>query len=89
MPKTVAPLGNPLAGLDMGDAVDSVAHVIRVALTPAFLLSGIGTLLNVFNTRLGRVFDHREHVVELLRAAPTRRRRPGFAPNLWRLRQRK
>jgi hypothetical protein len=32
-----------------------------------FLLSGIGTLLNVFNTRLSRVSDHREHVAELLR----------------------
>jgi hypothetical protein len=30
-------------------------------------LSGIGTLLNVFNTRLSRVSDHREHVAELLR----------------------
>jgi hypothetical protein len=53
--------------MDVGDAVDSVAHVIQVALTPVFLLSGIGTLLNVFNTRLSRVSDHREHVAELLR----------------------
>ena len=32
--------------------LDSVAHVIQVALTPVFLLSGIGTLLNVINTRV-------------------------------------
>lgn len=51
-----------------GEAVDSVAHIVQVALTPVFLLSGIGTLLNVFNTRLGRVSDHREHVEDLLRA---------------------
>ena len=57
----------PLPGLDLTDAVDSVAHVIQVALTPVFLLSGIGTLLNVFNTRLSRVSDHREHVAELMR----------------------
>jgi hypothetical protein len=56
-----------MPGVDFGDAVDSVAHVIQVALTPVFLLSGIGTLLNVFNTRLSRVSDHREHVEELLR----------------------
>jgi ABC-type nickel/cobalt efflux system permease component RcnA len=54
----------------LADAVDGVAHVIQVALTPVFLLSGIGTLLNVFNTRLSRVSDHREHVAELLRAEP-------------------
>ena len=47
--------------------MDNVAHVIQVALTPVFLLSGIGTLLNVFNTRLSRVSDHREHVTEMLR----------------------
>ncbi|MDQ2764995.1 MAG: DUF2721 domain-containing protein [Pseudomonadota bacterium] len=38
-----------------------------MALTLVFLLPGIGTLLNVFNTRLSRVSDHREHVAELLR----------------------
>jgi hypothetical protein len=53
----------------MADAIDSVAHVIQVALTPVFLLSGIGTLLNVFNMRLSRVSDHREHTAELLRTA--------------------
>jgi Protein of unknown function (DUF2721) len=58
---------SPLPGLDLADAVDNVAHVIQVALTPVFLLSGIGTLLNVFNTRLSRVSDHREHAAELLR----------------------
>jgi hypothetical protein len=60
-------MASPLLGLDSGDAVDSVAHVVQVALTPVFLLSGIGTLLNVFNTRLARVSDHREHATELLR----------------------
>ena len=60
-------MASPLPGFDPGEAVDSVAHVIQVALTPVFLLSGIGTLLNVFNTRLGRVSDHSEHAAELLR----------------------
>jgi len=53
--------------LEQIEAIDSVAHVIQVALTPVFLLSGIGTLINVFNTRLSRVSDHREHAAELLR----------------------
>jgi hypothetical protein len=57
-----------IPGMDTGDPVDSVAHIIQVALTPVFLLSGIGTLLNVFNTRLSRVSDHREQVEELLRS---------------------
>ena len=38
-------------------SLESVAHVIQLALTPVFLLSGIAALLNVFSTRLGRVAD--------------------------------
>lgn len=37
--------------------LDNVAHIIQVALAPAFLLSALATLLNVFSTRLGRVAD--------------------------------
>jgi hypothetical protein len=68
-------MADPLQSLGIGDGVDSVAHIIQVALTPVFLLSGIGTLLNMFNTRLGRLSDHTEHVYELLCAEtddPTR-----------------
>ncbi len=36
---------------------DSVAHIIQVALAPAFLLSALATLLNVFSTRLARISD--------------------------------
>ena len=36
-------------GIDnTGSALDTIAHIIQVALTPVFLLSGIATLLNVF-----------------------------------------
>ena len=59
----------PLLNLPTDDAVDSVAHIIQTALTPVFLLTGIGTLLGLFNTRLARVSDHIEHADELLRAA--------------------
>jgi len=51
-------------------AVDDTAHIVQVALTPIFLLTGVGTLLNVFNTRLARVSDHNQHLGELLRAGP-------------------
>ncbi len=57
-----------MAGVLGGDALADVAHVIQTALTPVFLLSGIGTLLNTFNARLARVADHHQHLVELLKA---------------------
>jgi hypothetical protein len=70
------------------EAIDSVAHVIQVALTPVFLLSGIGTLLNVFNMRLSRVSDHREHIAELLRGDVDDRVVPVLRAHLLRLRRR-
>jgi hypothetical protein len=39
------------------DALEAAAHVVQLALTPVFLLSGIAALLNVFASRLGRVSD--------------------------------
>jgi hypothetical protein len=72
----------PPAGLD------DVAHVIQVALTPVFLLSGIGTLLGVFNTRLARVSDHSEHAAELLRADPAREDADVLRAHMRRLRRR-
>ena len=79
---------SPLPGLEYGDAVDSIAHVVQVALTPVFLLSGIGTLLNVFNTRLSRVSDHRAYVTDLLRGEADADRQAWLRAHLVRLRRR-
>lgn len=46
-----------MPGFTESAPLDLVAHIIQVALTPIFLLSGIATLLNVFSTRLARVAD--------------------------------
>src|ERR1700730_1863907 len=54
---------------DSGTALDTVAHIIQVALTPVFLLSGIATLLNVFSTRLARVADRVDSVAKELEGA--------------------
>ena len=52
-----------------GSALDTVAHIIQVALTPVFLLSGIATLLNVFSTRLARVADQVDAAAKELKSA--------------------
>ena len=50
---------------------ESVAHIIQVALAPAFLLSALATLLNVFSTRLGRVADKVDRLrADLIGAGP-------------------
>ena len=52
-----------------GSSLDLVAHVIQVALTPIFLLSGIATLLNVFATRLARVADLVAQITKMMEDA--------------------
>jgi hypothetical protein len=60
------------------DPVGGLAHLIQTALTPVFLLSGIGTLLQLFNTRLARVADHMDHTTELLRISENPSVRAGL-----------
>lgn len=48
---------------------EEIAHIIQVALTPIFLLSGIATLLNVFATRLARVADLVTQITKLIEQA--------------------
>ena len=52
-----------------------VAHVIQLALTPVFLLSGVGALLNVFSGRLARVADQVAAASRELEASQDERRR--------------
>jgi hypothetical protein len=59
-----------------------------MALTPVFLLSGIGALLNVFNTRLARVSDHVSHTTDLLAADPQSADAPLMRRHIRRLRSR-
>ena len=47
-------------------SLDSAAHVVQLALTPIFLLTGLASLLSVFAQRLGRVADR----VDLLMRDP-------------------
>lgn len=53
-------------------APDDIAHVIQIALAPAFLLTALATLLNVFSTRLGRVADKVDAAAAGLRDADAR-----------------
>jgi hypothetical protein len=47
--------------------VPTVAHVIQLAVAPVFLLTGIGAILSVLSSRLGRVVD-RFRVLHLMPA---------------------
>ncbi len=56
-------------------SLEGTAHVVQIALTPVFLLSGVATLLNVFGARLARVADQADKVSGLLLAASDEERK--------------
>ena len=37
--------------------IDEIAHLIQLSIAPVFLLTGVGTLLNVLSGRLARIID--------------------------------
>jgi hypothetical protein len=78
-----------VGGIDPGGGMTSVSHVIQTALTPVFLLSGIASLLNVFNQRLSRIADHYEHVTTLLDTTEDADKALGYRRHLARLRRRR
>ena len=49
--------------------IEATVHLIQVALTPVFLLSGIAALLNLFAGRLARVADRLDKLSGDLRSA--------------------
>ena len=42
--------------------ITDVAHVIQLAVAPVFLLTGVGAILSVLTSRLGRVVDRFRHL---------------------------
>jgi hypothetical protein len=80
---------NSIPGMTPVDGLDTVAHIIQVALTPVFLLSGIGTLLNVFNTRLTRVSDHMGNTAEAMRKEDDAGQHAALRRHLVRLQRRR
>jgi hypothetical protein len=49
----------------MALSLEDTAHIIQLALTPVFLLSGIASLLTVFSNRLARVADKLDRLTDL------------------------
>jgi hypothetical protein len=52
--------------MPLPSALGDIAHVIQLAIAPVFLLTAIGTLLNVLVNRLGRSVDRRRSLVSHL-----------------------
>ena len=50
-------------------SVNTVAEIVRLALAPVFLLSGIGAFLNVLASRLSRIVDRSRQIEPRLLAS--------------------
>ncbi|HWC16639.1 MAG TPA: DUF2721 domain-containing protein [Terriglobales bacterium] len=47
--------------------VDEIAHVIQISIAPVFVLTGVGTLLNVLAGRLARIVDRARQLEQRLK----------------------
>jgi len=52
-----------MISLQLGD----VGHIIQIAITPVFLLTGVGTNLTVLTNRLARIIDRSRTIEDLVR----------------------
>lgn len=59
--------------------IDSIAQSIQLAVAPVFLLTGIGSMLNVLATRLGRITDRARKIESDISGYPSDRRRMAIA----------
>ena len=50
--------------------IDEIAHLIQLSVAPVFLLTGIGTLLNVLSGRLARIIDRARVLIVRIHLSP-------------------
>ena len=62
--------------------LSDIAHTIQLALAPVFLLTGIGSILNILTGRLSRIVDH----ARLIESVFTPADHPGHREQVSRLR---
>lgn len=56
--------------------IADIAHVIQLSVAPVFLLTAVGTFLNVLSTRLGRIVDRSRILADRLPALAETARQP-------------
>ena len=45
--------------------VNTITHLVQLAMTPAFMLAGIGAVVSVLAGRLSRAVDRERHIVDI------------------------
>lgn len=55
--------------MDPDSQINSIAHVIQLAVAPVFLLAGVAAFTGVISNRLGRIVDRARHLESQIRGA--------------------
>jgi hypothetical protein len=50
----------------MSSNVESITHLVQLAMTPAFMLTGIGAVLSVLSARLSRTVDRSRQIKDFI-----------------------
>jgi hypothetical protein len=46
--------------------ITEITHLVQLAITPAFLLTGVGAILGVLSNRISRIVDRRRHINDII-----------------------
>lgn len=61
--------------MNVSSPLSDITHVIELAIAPVFLLTALGTVLGVLNTRLSRIVDRARALTDRLATTPEPRHR--------------
>lgn len=53
----------------MAENLNNVTHLVQLAMTPAFMLAGIGAIVSILANRLSRIVDRERHIVDIVDTA--------------------
>lgn len=51
----------------MSTDISNITHLVQLATTPAFLLTGVGAILSVLTSRVSRIVDRKRQIADLCR----------------------
>lgn len=51
----------------MATDISNITHLVQLATTPAFLLTGVGAILSVLSNRISRIVDRKRQINDVIR----------------------
>lgn len=51
----------------MATSITEITHLVQLATTPAFLLTGVGAVISILSSRISRIVDRRRHIEDIIK----------------------